>query len=159
MTRSLLYCVANALLFLCSGCDTPMPAAPANPNQPTDLGAPWVNKTEEDFGSSMRKSDATGMRVVSLEKDDFGGLIEGIAAEYNTPIAVKPKAMLDWHLTVEVQGASADELLSDIAQKCQLTLSKTSDGKPLLTHPQHSTGDEYVVTPEGIDDGATESEE
>lgn len=119
-----------------------------NPKQPKDLGAPWVNKTESDWGSSMTSSDAARNRVFTVSKSDFAGLLESIANEYNTAITVQPPEMLDWNLTVEVKGTNLDEALADVAAKCRLTVGKTAGGLPRLTFPGKESSPESVVKPD-----------
>lgn len=119
-----------------------------NPKQPKDLGAPWVNKTESDWGSSMTSSDAAGNRVFTMSKSDFRGLVESIANEFNTAITVQPAEMLDWNLTVEVKGKKLDDALADLSAKCRLTVGKTADGLPRLTLPGKESSPESVVKPD-----------
>jgi hypothetical protein len=138
--------LVSLLLFTSAGCDSG--SGLENPDQPADLGAPWVNKTDSQFGSSMTSSDAAGNRVFSCSKSDFGSLLQDIAAEYMSPIVVTPKKMLDWNLTVEVKGKNLDEVLNDIATKCKLTLGKSSAGHPMLTFASDASGEEHVVKPE-----------
>jgi hypothetical protein len=88
---------------------------------------------------------------------EFRGLLEDIAAQFKTPIVVKPEKMLDWNLTVEVKGKNADEVLNDIATKCRLSLTKSSGGLPMLVYPDDPTGGEATVKP-GDDDGEHDTE-
>lgn len=142
--------LAIASLFMAiAGCDTA--AKPLNPDQPRDLGAPWVNKTESDFGFMGTKSDEAQNRVFTCQKDEFGSLLESIAAEFETPIAVKPKKILNWNLTVEVKGKNLDEVLKDVAEKCHLTLGKTARGVAMLTYDRDSAGEEFLVDPNAED--------
>lgn len=143
---SLFLCVP--LWLIAAGCESDSDSGAANSNQPKDLGAPWVNKTDSQFGFGATSSDAEMNRVFSCTTSDFGGLIESIANEYNGPVAVKPKAMLDWNLTVEVKGKNQEEVLKDVAAKCRLTLGKSSGGLSLLSFPGDSSGEESVVKPE-----------
>ncbi len=139
-------CLFTSLMFVASyGCDSP--SALVNPNQPKDLGAPWVNKTDTQMGSSATSSDAAGNRVFSFTNDEFRSVIENIVAEYEAPVAVKPKEMLDWNLTVTVKGKNQEEVLKDLAAACKLTLGKSAGGVPLLTHSAHASGEEAVVKP------------
>lgn len=147
--------VIVSLFVACAGCDSG--GGLDNPNQPKDLGAPWVNKTDSDWGFSSSSSDPAGNRVFSCTKSDFHGLIEDIAAEYNAPIAVKPKEMLDWNLTVEVKGKNQEQVLQDVAAQCRLSLGKSSGGLPLLTFPGKESSPEFVVKPEA-EDGEESSE-
>lgn len=153
---SLFVCVP--LWLIAVGCDADLSSGVANSNQPKDLGAPWVNKTDSQFGFGATSSDAAMNRVFSCTTSDFGGLIESIANEYNAPIAVSPKAMLEWNLTVEVKGKNQEEVLKDVAAKCRLTLGKSSGGLPLLTFPGDSSGEESVVKPEVSEGGANVDE-
>jgi len=116
-----------------------------NPDQPTTLGAPWVNKKETEFGSSVTTSDKEGNRIFSVKSDTFSGLLDGIVAEYDTPIAVRPKTMADWNLTVEVKGKTRDEVLQDVAAKCKLTLDKNAAGQPRLTHKGDEASEEFLM--------------
>lgn len=128
-----------------------------NPAQPTTLGAPWVNKKDTEFGSSVTSSDKEGNRVFAVTSDTFSGLLDGIVAEYDTPIAVRPKGMADWNLTVEVRGKTRDEVLQDVAAKCKLTLDKNAAGQPRLTRPGDEAGEEFLVKLEP-DEGEREAE-
>ncbi|HVW03059.1 MAG TPA: hypothetical protein VHB77_22045 [Planctomycetaceae bacterium] len=139
----LLLCVAAA------GCDVSPKLL--NPDQPRDLGAPWVNKTEMDMGVSSESTDADMNRVFTVQKDELGSLLGSIAAEYETPIAVKPKKILNWNLTVEVKGKNLDEVLKDVASKCHLTLGKSAKGQALLTYDRDSAGEEFVIDPQAED--------
>src|SRR5688500_5202218 len=103
------------LVLVAAGCE---PGAElVNPDQPKDLGAPWVNRTDSQFSSSSVSSDAEKNRVFSCSNSDFGSLVQDIAAEYQSPIVVKPKKMLDWNLTVMVKGKNLNEVLNDVAAK------------------------------------------
>ena len=153
---SLFLCVPLCLIAV--GCDADLSTDVSSSNQPKDLGAPWVNKTDSQFGFGATSSDAAMNRVFSCTTSDFGGLIESIANEYNAPIAVKPKAMLEWNLTVEVKGKNQDEVLNDLATKCRLTLGKSSSGLPLLAYTADSSGEEAVVKPETSEGGASVDE-
>ena len=136
------------VLLLCAaaaGCD--VSPTLVNPDQPRDLGAPWVNKTESNLGMMVVNTDEAQNRVFSCTKDEFGSLLESIAAEFETPIALKPKKILNWNLTVDVKGKNLDEVLKDVAEKCHLTLGKTAKGVALLTYDRDSTGEEFLVDP------------
>jgi hypothetical protein len=137
-------CVLSLFLVVV-GCDSA--PKPLNPVQPADLGPPWVNKTDRDFGISSQSSDADKNILFSVQKDELGSLLESIAAEFETPIAVKPKKILNWNLTVEVKGKNLDETLKDVAAKCHLTLGKTGKGVALLTYDNDSAGEEFIVDP------------
>lgn len=154
MRESLRLLVGLALVSLV-GCD--VGPGLVNPDQPKDLGAPWVNKTDSQFGSSMTSSDDAGNRVFSVTNNDFAGLIEDIAAEYNSPIALRPKKMGDWNLTVEVKGKTLEAVLQDLATKCRLSLVKSSGGVPLLALPTDATGEESLIKP--IDVGGETDDE
>lgn len=142
--KSWVLLIVTALINF-AGCD--VGPGLVNPDQPKDLGAPWVNKTDSQFGSSMTSSDDAGNRVFSVTNNDFVGLIEDIAAEYNSPIALKPKKMGDWNLTVEVKGKTLEAVLQDLATKCRLSLVKSSSGVPMLTLPTDASGEEHLVKP------------
>lgn len=162
MSRKLFCSCICVSLLASAGCDAALDVGKpgkqaANSGQPKDLAAPWVIKTDSDFGVSSSSSDATGNRIFSCTASEFRGLLEDIAAEFKTPIVVKPRKMLDWNLTVEVKGKDADEVLNDIATKCRLSLEKSSGGLPKLVFPGDTTGDEATVKP-GDDDGANENE-
>ena len=153
---SVLSLILVPLILASAGCE---PGAElVNPDQPKDLGAPWVNRTDTEFSSSSVTSDAEQNRVFSSNKSEFGGLIQDIAAEYKAPIVVKPKKMLDWNLTVTVKGKNLDEVLNDVAAKCKLTLGKTSGGQPMLSYPADASGEEHTVTPEGDYGGSSDAE-
>ncbi len=147
MRKTLTLLIAVSLVSL-AGCD--IGPGLVNPDQPKDLGAPWVNKTDSQFGSSMTSSDDAGNRVFSVTNNDFAGLIEDIAAEYNSPIALKPKKMGDWNLTVEVKGKTLEAVLQDLATKCHLSLVKSSGGAPMLTLPADASGEELLVKPSDV---------
>ncbi len=147
MRKTLCLLIGVSLVSL-AGCD--VGPGLVNPDQPKDLGAPWVNKTDSQFGSSMTSSDDAGNRVFSVTNNDFVGLIEDIAAEYNSPIALKPKQMGDWNLTVEVKGKTLEAVLQDLATKCRLSLVKSSGGVPMLTFPADASGEEHLVKPDDV---------
>lgn len=126
-----------------------------NPDQPKTLGAPWVNKMDTEFGSSMTSSDEAGNRVFSVKNSTFGGLIEDIVSEYNAPIAIRPKKMADWNLTTEVKGKNQEEVLQDVAAKCKLTLDRNAAGQPRLTRAGDESGEEFLVK---IEEGEREME-
>jgi hypothetical protein len=162
MSRKLFCSCICVSLLAAAGCDAGLDVGKsgqqaANPGQPKDLSAPWVNKTDEDFGISSSSSDATGNRIFSCTTSDFRGLLQDIAAEFKISIVVKPRKMLDWNLTVEVKGKDADEVLNDIATKCRLSLEKSSGGLPKLVFPGDTTGDEATIKPGG-NDGENENE-
>lgn len=147
---------AGVVVFLSVGlCGCEPGAQLENPDQPKTLGAPWVNKMDTQFGSSMRSSDMSGNRVFSVQNNTFGGLIEDIVTEYDTPVAIRPKAMADWNLTTEVKGKNQEEVLQDVAAKCKLTLDKNAAGQPRLTRPGDEAGEEYLVK---IEEGEREME-
>lgn len=129
-----------------------------HPDQPKDLGAPWVNRKDTQIGSGMSSGDKEGNHIFARTTNTFDGLIEDIASEFKSPIAVKPKKMMDWNLTVEVKGKTLDEVLQDVATKCKLTLGKTSAGVPLLTHPSDSMGEEFVIKPDAEEAGESDGE-
>ncbi len=147
--RASLVLVVAVLFATCTGCGSN--GGLVNPSQPKDLGPPWVNKTESQWGSSGVMTDASGNRVFSCSTSDFHGLIEAIAAEFGGPIAVKPKEMLEWNLTVEAKGMNQDQVLTDLAGKCRLSLGRSSNGLPLLTFPGKESAQEFAVKPEDED--------
>ena len=154
MRSTLLWAGIVVSLPIClGGCEAG--AQLENPDQPKTLGAPWVNKMDTEFGSSMTSSDAAGNRVFSVKSSTFGGLIEHIVSEYNTPVAIRPKAMSDWNLTTEVKGKNQEEVLQDVAAKCKLTLDKNAAGQPRLTRPGEEAGEEFLVK---IEEGEREME-
>jgi hypothetical protein len=148
------------LLLASAGCDggsnLDQPATNSS-GQPKDLQAPWVKKTDLQFSVSSSSSDANGNQIFSCTVGEFRGLLEDIAAQFKTAIVVKPGKMLDWNLTVEVKGKTADEVLNDIATKCRLSLTKSSGGLPMLVYPDDTTGGEATVKP-GDDDGDHDTE-
>jgi hypothetical protein len=119
--------VVLVLCMAAAGCDA---TNLVNPDQPRDLGEPWINKTDTDIGMRVASTDSEMNRVFSCRKDELGSLLGDIAAEYETPIAVKPKKMLN-----------------DVAGKCHLTLGKSAKGQALLTFDRDSAGEEFVIDP------------
>ena len=153
--RSLRVLVVAVLFAACAGCGSD--SGLVNPSQPKDLGPPWVNKTESQWGSSGVIPDASGNRVFSCTTNDFQGLIEAIATEFGAPIAVKPKEMLEWNLTVEAKGMNQDQVLGGLATKCRLSLGKSSSGLPMLTFPGKESAEEFVVKPEDEDSDTSDA--
>ena len=145
--RSLL--VIAALVVAIAGCDSS--PKQLNSDQPRDLGPPWVNSTETDWGMLGDSTDPDGTRVFTCQKYALGSLLGSIAAEYETPIAVKPKKILNWNLTVDVKGRNLDEVLKDVAAKCHLTLGKSARGTALLTYDRDSEGEEFLIDPNADD--------
>ncbi len=155
MSRKLLCTSIYIWLVAAAGCETGSDAGRSG--TPKGLEAPWVNVTDSQIAVSSSSSDSAGNRIYSYTASEFRGLLEEIADEFKTPIVVKPAKMLDWHLTVEVKGKSADQVLNDVASKCRLTLGKSSGGFPMLVFPDDTSGDEGIVKP-GDDDGDGEVE-
>ncbi len=154
-TKSLRLLLCVAVLFA-AGCDTETTGL-ENPDQPKNLGAPWVNRTDRQIGSSSSSGDAEKNHIFGSTTNRFSGLVEHIASEFEAPIAVKPKKMLDWNLTVEVKGKTLDEVLQDVATKCKLTLTKSSGGLPMLAYPGDTSTDEHVVKPD-VEEGESTAE-
>ena len=155
MSRKLLWTCFYVSLLASAGCEAASDVG--NSGQPKDLEAPWVKVTDSQISVSSSSSDASGNRIFSCTASEFRGLLEDIAAEYKTSIVVKPRMMLDWRLTIEVKGKSADEILNDVATKCRLSLGKSSGGLPMLALPGDTSGGEATVTP-GDDDGGSDDE-
>ncbi len=149
MSRKLLCTCICVSLLASAGCEAGSDIA--NSGQPKDLAAPWVKVSDLQVSVSSSSSDAAGNQVFSCTASEFRGLLEDIAAEYKTSIVVKPRKMLDWHLTVEVKGKNAEEILNDVATKCRLSLGKSSAGLPMLALPGDSSGDEAIITPADAD--------
>jgi len=154
MSRMML-CLAGIVLAL--GCDDVSDDLPPS-TQPKDLTAPWVMTTGDEFSMSSRSNDAEGDRVFSLKSSDFGGLLHDMVDEYQKPLAINPKEMMDWTLTGAFKGKNREEVLADIAKQCQLTLGKTSTGAALLTLPGRET-QEFVIPVEAPSDPGTEEDE
>lgn len=140
-------CLAGIVLAM--GCDVSDDLPPST--QPKDLPAPWVMTTGEEFSMSSRTNDTEGNRVFSLKSSDFGGLLHDMVDEYQQPLAINPKEMMEWTLTGAFKGKNQAEVLADIAKQCQLTLGKTSTGAALLTFPGHET-QELVIPVEAPSD-------
>jgi hypothetical protein len=159
MSRRLLCAGVCVSLLALHGCDTGPEAGNVGQTNADSSGqpkeAPWVKTTESQFSVSSTSTDPNGNRVFSCTASEFRGLLDDIADEFKTPIVVKPKKMLNWTLTVEVKGTTADEVLNDIATNCKLSLGKSSSGLPMLVFPGDTAGDEVTVQP-GNDDGETE---
>ena len=160
MSRRIVGACLSVLLLASAGCEVGseigQPAGNSS-GQPKDLQAPWVKKTDLQVSVSTSSSDPGGNHIYSCTASDFRSLLEDIAAEFKTPIVVKPGKMLDWNLTVDVKGKDADEVLKDIATKCRLSLTKSSGGLPMLVYPDDPTGNEATVKP-GDDDGENDTE-
>jgi len=154
MNSKSLSLLTGVLIVALAGCD--VGPGLANPDQPKDLGAPWVNKTDSQFGSSMVSSDGAGNRVFSVTNDSLEGLIENVVAEYNAAVILKPKKIADWNLTVEVKGKTLDAVLQDVATKCRLSLEKSKEGIATLAIPGDVSADVHLIKP---DDASGDSNE
>jgi hypothetical protein len=112
-----------------------------------------VKRKDEHFGISSHTTDPSGNWVFTSTACDCRDLVVEILSEFNTPIVVKPKKILDWNITVEIKGKGADEVLQQVATKCRLSLGKSSAGLPMLSLPGDASSDEAIVNLGGDDDG------
>ncbi len=105
----------------------------------------------------MTSSDSAGQeRAFAVKSSTFGGLIEDIVSEYNTPIAIRPKKMADWNPTIESEGGEIqEEVLAGRGRPSAQADARQERRRPAAGSPGsgRKPGEEFLVKIEGRGNG------
>lgn len=127
-------------LTMIAGCSQSAPPGDvAAPTSSTDESASdeqsgssqiWIDVNDNSYGSigsvTGTAADGTDTYKYNVRRAHFGDLLEDIAETTETTLSCSAPSLLDKGVTLEFEGATAAELIDDLAAKLDLSVSETA---------------------------------
>ncbi|QDT39367.1 hypothetical protein Pan189_37730 [Stratiformator vulcanicus] len=132
------------LLSLCLGCspnsDAPgvAPSSTTPPSTAADPGAVgWVTITNNNYGSMGSETgtapDGSDTYKYKVVRAHFGDLLQDIAETTETSVSCSDATKLDMGVTLTFEGATAADLVADLAGQLNLAVSEDPPGNFVLS--------------------------
>ena len=115
---------------------------------PPNTESVWVEISPTAGSGSGRMGTEDGKIKVFTQNRTFKRFIMAVCDAFQINITVRPAALLDRGITIEVVGKDAQEIMAEISRQCGLELGGSDSLSFILFQANASDSDEYTVRPD-----------